>query len=429
MTEAATASQDFFLARQPILDRSEHLVAYELLFRSGSTNYANVSDDAMATSSVIMHAFSDLGIAASLGKSRGFLNFNAALLMGDIVELLPKDKIVIELLETIDITPEIVDRCQELREMGFTLALDDFAEFRPEHEQIMPLLQIVKAEVPAYNQTELAEMVRRVKRWPVQILAEKVDTREQVDYCKEIGCDLFQGYYFAKPAIMTGKRADMSHHTVLQVLTAVLNDAETRDIEETLKHDPGLTHKLLRLVNSAAVGLRYPIASLRQAIVVLGRQQLQRWLELMLFVHEGPSELPSPLLTLAAARGRFMEIVAGIMTREGHGLSRDFEQRAFLVGVTSLLDAVLAMPIEEIVDELSLDYDIKAALVGRKDTLGEMLALTERLEQDDFEGVTQLLPGMHGVEISDLAPAQIAATGWATAVGEESGGASSGPRR
>lgn len=414
----ASASEDFFFARQPILDRTERIVAYELLFRSGQGNFAEVSDDVHATSSVIVHAFSDMGIGATLGKCRGFLNFNADLLMSDIVAALPKDQVVIEVLETVDVTDDIITRCKELRQMGFVLALDDFAGMKPEYEPLMPLLSVVKFELPAFSQTELGEMVPSLRRWPVRLLAEKVDSRQQVQECKDLGFDLFQGYYFARPTVMTGKQAEMSSQILLRVLSAVVHDAETIEIEQLLKHDAGLTHRLLRLVNSAASGLSNEVSSLRQGIVVLGREQLKRWLQLMMFVQENASGTGDPLLNLAATRGRFMELLAKIMRKSPLINDRGLEERAFLVGVTSLLDAVLSIPMDQIAEQLHLDQEIRSALLRREGLLGAALALTEHLEQDDYQGVTVLLPQLPGVELSSLAPAQLEAMAWAGAVEE-----------
>jgi EAL and modified HD-GYP domain-containing signal transduction protein len=413
-------SHDFFLARQPILDRNEQIVAYEMLFRSGHDNKAVVSDDALATSTVIVHAFTDLGIGAILGSARGFLNFSADLLMSDVVELLPKNQVVIELLETIEITDEIVARCKELKAQGFTLALDDFVRLEAEHEALMKYIDVVKMELPALTQEELAATVKQLKQWPVRLLAEKIDTPEQAEFCKSIGFDLFQGYYFSRPAILSGKKVDMAKLTLLQLLAAVIKGAEINELEQILKHDPGLTHSLLKLVNSAAMGLRYRIGSLKQALVTLGRQQLQRWLELMIYVHQTGSQVPSPLLILASTRGRFMESLAKIMAERGHQAARDFEDRAFLVGVMSLIDAVIAAPMEEIVEQLSLDDELTAALLERSGLLGTMRALTECIEQDDYVGVSKLLPKLPGVKLLDLPPAQLAAIEWATEVGKQS---------
>src|SRR5262249_36576115 len=158
-------------------------------------------------------------------------------------------------------------------------------------------------ELPALTREEMRDAVTTLKKWKVQVLAEKIDNPEQAQECKDMGYDLFQGYYFAKPAILSGKKAGTSELTMMQLRAAVLKGAEVAELEQILKHDPGLTHSLLQLVNSAAVGLRYKISSLKQAVLVLGRQQLQRWLELMLYVNKSGPSNGNPQLILASTRG------------------------------------------------------------------------------------------------------------------------------
>ncbi|MHB8167191.1 MAG: EAL and HDOD domain-containing protein, partial [Sulfuricella sp.] len=341
--------QDIFLGRQPILDRNQHIVAYELLFRSSSqARSANVTNDLLATAQVIIHAFSELGIASVLGDKKGFINFSADLLLSDMIELLPQDKVVIELLETIQVDEQIIRRCQELKAMGFSLALDDFggdAQFEP----LFDIVEVVKFELPQMGQEALEKHVNHIKRWPVKLLAEKVEDIDQAIQCKGLGFDLFQGYYFARPVVLSGKRADSSKLMLLKLLELILGDAETHEIERAFKHNPSLSYNLLRLVNSVAVGTRYKISSLKQAIVVLGRQQLQRWLQLLLFVNRG-GDLQNPLLELAATRGKLMELLAVAQSKR----DKDHHDRAFMTGIMSLLDTLLGMPMEEVVKQVSL---------------------------------------------------------------------------
>ena len=247
--------QDIFLGRQPILDRDQHIVAYELLFRSSSQgNSANVTNDLLATAHVITHAFSELGIASVLGDKKAFINISADLLLSDMIELLPQDKVVIELLETIQVDNQIISRCQELKAMGFSLALDDFSgdsQFKP----LFDIVEVVKFDLPQMGQEALEVNVKYLKRWPVKLLAEKVEDIDQAIQCKGLGFDLFQGYYYARPVVLSGKRADSSKLMLLKLLELILGDAETHEIEQAFKHDPSLSYNLLRLVNSVAVGL------------------------------------------------------------------------------------------------------------------------------------------------------------------------------
>lgn len=178
-----------FLGRQPILDRHQNIVAYELLFRAGQTAGADVQDDMHATAHVITRAFTELGISAVLGKHKGFINVHDDLLLSDMLELLPKDKVVIELLETIQVTPQIIERCQQLKAMGFTLALDDYTSEDPQFEVLFDLLDVVKLDYPLVDKSKLPAIVRHLKRWPFRLLAEKIDDHAEAELCMNLGFD------------------------------------------------------------------------------------------------------------------------------------------------------------------------------------------------------------------------------------------------
>ena len=404
--------QDIFLGRQPILDRNQHIVAYELLFRSSSQGLsANVTDDMLATAHVITHAFSELGIASVLGDKKGFINISADLLLSDMIELLPQDKVVIELLETIRVDNQIISRCRELKAMGFSLALDDFAG-DSQFEPLLDIVEVVKFDLPQMGQEALEKYVSHIKRWPVKLLAEKVEDIDQAVQCKGLGFDLFQGYYFARPVVLSGKRADSSKLTLLKLVELILGDAETQEIEQTFKRDPSLSYNLLRLVNSVAVGTRHKISSLKQAIVVLGRQQLQRWLQLLLFVNQG-GDMQNPLLELAATRGKLMELLAVAQSER----DKDHHDRAFMTGIMSLLDTLLGMPMGEVVKQANLASDVENALLKHEGKLGNLLLLVEKIEHNDFGAAEGLLADMQ-LNQGNLVQAQIEAMRWANQLNE-----------
>ncbi len=397
---------EIFLGRQPILDRDQRLVAYELLFRSGHVNASDVTDDLQATASVINHAFSEMGIQTVLGPHRGFINVSADMLHSDMIELLPREQVVLELLETIEINDDIVSRCHELRKKGFSLALDDFV-FDDAYLPLLGIVDIVKIDLMLHDPDELRNVVQRLKQWPVRLLAEKVDSAEQAQYCMELGFDLFQGYYFAKPSILSVKRADPAHLSLMTLLGLVLGDAETHEIEQAFKQSPGLTYNLMRLVNSVAAGVGKKIGSVSQAILVLGRRQLQRWLQLSLFTLQPGSRYPSPLMQLAASRGKFMEILAGKENRD-----RDYCDEAFMTGILSLLDVLLGMPHEEIITQLNLTENVRMALLRREGDLGRLLLLAEYVEQADRTSAAALLAKSPGLSLHDLTQAELEALAW-----------------
>lgn len=409
------ATDEVFIGRQPILDRSQQLFAYELLFRSGrQKNEAQVEDNLAATASVISHAFGDLGIEQALGPYKGFLNCDEALLLSDILEILPTDKIVLEVLETVDITPLIVDRCRELKARGFTLALDDFVNYEEKFKPLLELIEIVKVDLLPLDAAALARTTQALRRWPVKLLAEKVDSREQADVCHNLGYSYFQGYYFAKPAILAGRKLGHSQLALLRLLGLVLGDAETGELEGVFKQEPGLAMNLMRLTNSVATGVRTKVTSLRHAITVLGRRQLQRWLQLLLYTNPAGGNVANPLLQLAASRGRLMELLSA----KGHPGQREFEDRAFMTGILSLMPTLMGVAIEEILKGIHLAADVQTALVAREGELGTLLRLTEALEAADGAACHDLTERLTGLDHTVVNSCLAQALAWASNIAQ-----------
>lgn len=404
------ASSQIFLAQQPILDRNQQLVAYELLFRNTAEGFARITDDFLASAQVILNALSQFGLDQVLGDRQGFINVNAALLLDDTLELLPPQQIVLELLETIEPTPEIIARCRVLRERGFTLALDDFvydARFRP----LLEVVDIIKFDLLlAGDEKTLAAAVRRLDASRLTLLAEKVETQQQFEFGRQLGFSLFQGYYFARPALISGRRIAPRFLLLLRLINLLLAGAEFQDIEDQLKQDPNLAISLLRLANSAAIGVRVPVQSLRQALVVLGYRQTLRWVQLFLYAGESKHQPVTPLMTLAATRGRFLELLAAQSP-----LLRADADHAFVVGVLSLLDALLGVPMEEVLRSITLTEDILAALRERAGPLGTALKLVEAIEQDDPSAIHQSALAL-ATPLEVVLPLRVKASHWAREV-------------
>lgn len=410
-------TEEIFIGRQPILDRRHQLFAYELLFRSGGQkNEANVQDNLGATASVINHAFAELGVEQALGPYKGFINCDETLLLSDMIEILPADKIVLEILETVEPTPPIVERCAELKARGFTLALDDFIDYEDKWKPLLDLIEIVKVDLMPLGQEQLAAVTSQLKRWPLTMLAEKVDSREQAEFCLRLGYNLFQGYYFAKPVIIAGKKLGHSQLAMVRLLGLVMEDAETLKLEGVFKHEPGLAINLLRLTNSVATGLRTKVTSLRHAITVLDRRQLQRWLQLLLYTNpSGGDQVANPLLQLAATRGRFLELLAGNL-RPG---AREFEDHAFMTGIMSLMPTLLGVPLDEILKGIQLSNEIREAIDNRAGQLGVMLSLAEALEAGDGAACHDLTEQLAGADHLMVNACLTQALTWASNIGRE----------
>jgi len=355
---------------------------------------------------VLSHVFGELGVAAALGPRKGFVNIDEALLLGDALEFLPKNQIVLELLETVPITPRVVDRVHELRAAGFTIAPDDFASDVDSYTPILDCVAIPKVDLLSVDDTALQEVAARLRQLPLRLLAEKVDSREQAERCMALGFDLFQGYYFARPVMIEGRKLVPSEIALMQVLGLVLSDAETRAIEDLSKRHPDLSLNLLRLSNSVGVAARREITSLRQAITLLGRRQIQRWLQLLLYTCDrAGTSFPSPLLELAATRGRLMELLA----EAAFPRRRDAGEQAFMVGIMSLMDTLLGMPLAQVLDGLAAPAEVRDALVGRSGTSGPLLDLVECLESGGGAAIADALAACPSLEAETVNAAHSAA--------------------
>lgn len=405
---------DIFLGRQPILDRKQSIVAYELLFRSGQANQAVIQDELNATANVIVSLFNEMGVQSVLGKEIGFINVNAEMLMSDMLQLLPNDRVVIELLETIEITPRILDQCRQLKRAGFSLALDDFAIMHEQYRELLPMVDVIKVDLMQVPNDALTSTALNLRKYPAKLLAEKVETHEQFEQCLKLGFHFFQGYYFAKPVILTGKRAEPSKLTLFKLLGLILDDAASGRLESAVKEDSNLTYNLLRLVNSVGAGIGQKIDSLSKAIMVVGRRQLQRWLQLLLYTINDKGQTSNPLLQLAATRGKMLEILCRCVNNQDTAQ----QERAFMTGTFSLLDTLLSMPMADIMAELSLPDDVKQALIERSGRLGLMLKLIEVLEAGDFDATAQLLQQLPELTPAMLNEAQMAAIRWVSSLSE-----------
>jgi c-di-GMP-related signal transduction protein len=401
----------FFLARQPIVGRERQLVAYELLFRSGRLDRAMVIDDVFATATVITHAFSDLGIASALGDRKGFINFDERLLMSDVVETLPRDRIVLELLEHVSMTPPVIERCQALQRAGYSLGLDDVVCLNDGLKAVMPYVSLVKVDVSVLTEPQTTALVHELQAYDVKLVAEKIETVEKHVFCHAAGFDLFQGYFLARPAVLTGRSVQPSLRLLLEIFRLIDANAETEALENALRQAPDVTVRLLRIANSAAVHPPNKIHSLGNAILVLGRRQISRIVQLMLFAQQCNGDLVSnPLVQTAAVRGMLMEELADAL-----GLAK-VRDRAFLVGILSLADSLFSQSLLDILDILNLDKTLHDALGHRRGHLGALLNLVEASENADSRTFTFVARELGLSDMDDFNRWQVDAMRWAASL-------------
>jgi EAL and modified HD-GYP domain-containing signal transduction protein len=400
--------REFYLGRQPILDRNQTLFGYELLFRNEPVGPALVVNELSATAAVIAHA-SQLGMERTIGDALGFVNVDADVLMTDIFSFLPRERVVLEIADTLPLTPELLARIQELGGLGFQFALHGAAE--GEHtEALLPLVQYVKMDV---HHTPLSTLMRQAPRFQQlrkKLVAEKVESREEFKNALDLGFDYFQGYYFSKPVIMSGKKLSPSQLAVMELMTLVTSDADNPEIERAIKRDVSLALNLLRLVNTPAVGARQRIDSLSQALNLLGRRQLQRWLQIMLYAEPSKrGHSMTPLLMLATTRGRLLELLATKLRPS----ERHAADVAFTVGIMSLMDTLFGMPMHEILGQIPVIDTVAAALLDRTGFYGELLKLAESLERIE-ELDHQIVPTLRELAMTsdELVELELAAFEW-----------------
>jgi len=367
-------ANQFFLARQPILNRSQRLVAYELLYRNAEVHEARVMDGTHATASVIAHA-SELGMEQVVGDQLAFVNVDTTGLMSDFIHFLPNDKVILEVLESVEPTPEVLQRVQELKQAGYKFALDDVAGESDAVTALRPLMDVIKVDIKQIERGSLPALARNLRNPNQKLLAEKVETVEEFRECMDLGFEYFQGYYFARPVILSGKKITPSQLSIMHLLDLLNQDADQREVERSVKHDPLISLNLLRLVNTPAVGARFRINSVGHALIVLGRRQLQRWLQILLYVKG--SEFDSPLLQMATTRGKTMELVMGHV-RPSEKVAADI---GFTVGIMSLMDALFSVRMGEILDSVNVLDEVRDALLHREGDYGDALRLIELIER------------------------------------------------
>jgi EAL and modified HD-GYP domain-containing signal transduction protein len=408
-----TPLKKFFLGRQPIFDRQQNLIAYELLFRRAASGPADVTDDLSATANVIAHA-SELGMEIVIGDALGLINADAAVLMSDFVKFLPYQKIVLEILESVEATPEIVARIGDLVRFGFRFALDDVISDSENIAHLLPYADIIKIDIKDMPPADLLSLSTRFKRAGKKMVAEKVEDIAQFEACMALGFDYFQGYYFAKPVVLIGKKIEPSEMVILQLMSLLSSDADNLEIERCIKQNVTIGLNLLRMVNTPAAGAHQRIGSLNQAMLLLGRRHLQRWLQILLYAKPGKAgRSPQPLLLLASTRGKLLELLAQKL-RPGQ---RDIADTAFTVGIMSLMDTLFGVPMAEILTQISVVDEVSDALLLHRGLYGDMLKLAEYIEHID-ETCPLLQSALDNLQLSieDFYRLELSAFEWADKV-------------
>ncbi|HST13086.1 MAG TPA: HDOD domain-containing protein [Terriglobales bacterium] len=352
---SSTPKQVFrFVARQPILNREQQVFAYELLFRDGIENFFRATDSEAAARSTLDSTLL-MGFDVLCDGQKAFINCTRDLLLKDGITLLPAEQTVVEVLEDIEPDDLVIAACQRLSAAGYKIALDDFIANDP-RGPMTPLADFIKVDFERTTPAERKELVKRYGTPRCQMLAEKVETREQFETALNDGFVYFQGYFFRRPEVLKAREIPANQVNYLRMLQAVsLEEVDIRELEKLIKTEASVLYRLLRYLNSPVFGMRNEIHSIRHALAILGEREIRRWIRLVALVSAGQLKT-SDLVLSALVRARFCELLSRKISRTQSGL--------FLVGMLSMMDAILDIPIAEVLQKIAIDSDTKCVLSG-----------------------------------------------------------------
>lgn len=369
---------DVFVARQPIFDKKQNVVAYELLFRKNQNNFYDNFDADEATISVISNGFLLIGMENLTGGKRAFINFTESLLKSDVVTRLPRDLIVVEILENVEVTEEVIQACKNLKKMGYILALDDFV-FEPKYEPLIQIVDIIKVDFKLTKGRERRKIIERINSSHIKFLAEKVETMEEYENAIKDGYSYFQGYFFSKPVIMSAKELP-GYKNSYSMLLAELSKKEIdfANLENIIKRDVSLSYKLLKFINSASFGFKTKVDSIKHALMLLGKEDVSKWIYLIALKDMGDHK-PDELMRTSVVRAKFGEMLAPLV-----GM-KDSESDVFFMGMLSLINVITNVPMDIAISQIPIAEDVKLALIGKDNKFKDLYELITTYEVGDWE--------------------------------------------
>ncbi len=384
-----------YIARQPVFSADMEIYAYELLYRGAEMTVQE--EDGHATTSLLSGIFLERDVEDVALWRPCFINFTQDLLEKNVPAMFPSDKVMVEVLESVQPTEKVLEVCRQLRQEGYTIALDDFT-YSPEIEPLLKIANIVKIDFQATTKQERLELLERLRPFKVKLLAEKVEEQSELEEAAELGFDYFQGYFFAKPVQLEMRQFSVNEALLVRLLVEINkpeNDFEA--VKEIISADPAVSYGLLRFINSAFFYKVQPISSIAHAIVYLGEKELRRFVMFMV-ISELAQEKPTELVRTSLVRAKFCESIT-----ELNGWAESECAEMFLVGLFSLIDVILGMPMAHVFRRLPVAESVSAALLQRNNSYARYLMLIEAVEQDNSERVDELcgVLGIRGQILKD----------------------------
>ncbi len=397
---------DIYVGRQPIYNKDLGVFGYELLFRSGTQNTSAGSQLTAdgATSTTIINSFLEMGLERLVGSRYAFINLTEQFLLEEDSLPISPEQVILEVLEDVPVNFKLIKAVERLSKAGFTIALDDYI-YNPQHKPLVVLADIIKIDIMQLNQKELIKHVKALRKFKAKLLAEKIETQEEFDFCRQLGFDYYQGYFLSKPRIIKSKSLPTNKLAILNLLS-VLQDpnSDTDELEEAISFDVSMSYKMLKLINSAFFSFSSKIESIRQAIVILGRKQLSSWASMMAL--SNMEDKPSEMIHIAMTRAKMCEMLA-----EKANLKP--LDSYFTAGLFSALDILMDRAIADVIEPLPLSEDIIGALLKHEGVIGEAVRCVKAYEVSDFENST-----FQNLSAEDIFVANVEAVSWANMVME-----------
>lgn len=392
---------DFIIGRQQILDRNLNIYAYELLFRGQGLNLNDREEATQATNQIITDAIIEVGINNIVDEHRAFINFTTQNILEKTPLSLPKERIVIEVLENVKVDLRVINNLREMSQQGYLIALDDFV-FTEEWKPLVEFADIIKLDVLEMGEAKVRDAIAQLAPYKLKILAEKVETHSEYQYLRELGCEYFQGFFFSKPNLVAGKRMGVNQLAAVRLLTTINSpNVEFDELAKVISEDVGLSYKLLHYINSAFFSIPTKIESINQAITYLGMNELRRWINILML--SSLSDKPAVVMQNALIRGKMCELLASLVGQK--------TENFFLIGMLSSLDSILDISLDEALEQLPLGDDITQAILQHGGIGGEALSCVLGYERWEMGAIT-----FGSVDQAKIGEAYIESINWATRV-------------
>jgi len=389
-----------FIARQPIYNRTQAVMGYELLYRNDHINRANITDADQASCETILNSFMHIGIDNIVGSTLAFINLPREFIVNNTLTPMFKEQAVLEILEDVEPDDDVIAGIKRLKSEGYKIALDDFV-YRDEFIPLIELSDFIKIDVKALNPDQIDNHLALLKPYGAQLLAEKVETHEMYKFCFDRDFTYFQGYFFCRPEMLKKKSLPSNKLVILNLISKLQDPEITSDeLEGLLVQDITLSYKLLRYINSAAFSLRSEVDSIKDAIILLGMKNLKNWVSLIM-MSKIVDRKPPELIVTGMIRGKMCELIA-------QKLHPEIAHQMFVIGLFSVLDALMDQPLIELLDTVILSTPIKLALLDQSGPQGEIYKYVLQYEKCNWDEINN-----SGANAAEYIQSYLAAVHWA----------------